>query len=455
MVDPIDYSSGLNQSLLTGARLGSLFADSKQQQMANEQAQAQLEQAKQFQTDWQTSFGDPQKMTALAAKYPGQMDAIKLGIGFQDQQQQMALGSAARDLRIAMATGSPQVVQQAAAKHAIALGSVGTSPEELMQQFQQDPQSLAHTVDAVGMSALGAKDYYGVENDRAQRQSERDRLAETARNNDMTNARGWGQIAVSRENSQRSAAGQGQTPASVREYEYFNSLSPEQQKTYMRVRGRPDAGMDGNTVQLSDGRTVSVSGKLHGAGASAFYEGTDTNGNMVRVPASAISAPPTSAASAQNYAMKKDLDVISGASPDDLGFMTGVTGGNGTPALGADVRSRVSGKDQRQLYIATQRIQGRMQNQGVAAARDMGASGINTVEEAKMYFQSMPQIDYSSPDAMKSSVQDIQEYTNNYNQQYQVSVGSGGGRQAAKQPSAQQPAGGSFTSKSGITFTVK
>ena len=29
---------------------------------------------------------------------------------------------------------------------------------------------------------------------------------------------------------------------------------------------------------------------------------------MVRVPASAIAAPPTSAASAQNYAMAKDLD---------------------------------------------------------------------------------------------------------------------------------------------------
>ena len=46
---------------------------------------------------------------------------------------------------------------------------------------------------------------------------------------------------------------------------------------------------------------------------------------MVRVPAGSIAAPATSAASAQNYAMKKDLDAISGASIDDLGFMTGIT----------------------------------------------------------------------------------------------------------------------------------
>ncbi|MEA7581150.1 hypothetical protein ONJ87_28115, partial [Salmonella enterica subsp. enterica serovar Anatum] len=42
-------------------------------------------------------------------------------------------------------------------------------------------------------------------------------------------------------------------------------------------------------------RTVNIDGKLHGAGANAFYEGIDDNGNMVRVPASAIAAPPTSA----------------------------------------------------------------------------------------------------------------------------------------------------------------
>ena len=55
--------------------------------------------------------------------------------------------------------------------------------------------------------------------------------------------------------------------------------------------------------------------------------------DAIMVPANAIAAPPTSAATAQNYAMKKDLDAISGASSDQLGFMTGITGGNGSPPL--------------------------------------------------------------------------------------------------------------------------
>ncbi|EAT6024106.1 DNA transfer protein, partial [Salmonella enterica] len=205
-----------------------------------------------------------------------------------------------------------------------------------------------------------------------------------------------------------------------------------------RANARTISGSEGNrVVQLADGRTVSVGGKLHGAGANAFYEGIDDNGNMVRVPASAIAAPPTSAASAQNYAMKKDIDALSSASAEDLGFMTGVTGSSGAPALGADIRSRASGGDQRKLYNAAQRVQGKMQNQGIAAARDMGASGINTVAEAKMYFQGMPQVDYSSPEALQQSMRDIQQYTDNYNQQYSVEVGNGGAQTQSSRPAQQ------------------
>lgn len=428
MVDPIDYTSGLNNSLLTGARLGGLIGMSRQQELENQKAAEAQQLAKQFQTDWQASFGDPQKMTALAAKYPTQMDAIKSGIGFQDEQHQQALGNAARDLRVAMATGNPQAVQQAATKHTGVLGSVGSSADDITQQFQQDPNSLANLVDAVGLSALGAKDYYGVTGDR-------DKLAETVRSNkagEGLQARGQN-ITMRGQDISASTARRGQDMAS------------------QRAGSRGDAGQGERVVQLADGRTVNVGGKLHGSGANAFYEGIDNTGNMVRVPASAIAAPATSAASAQNYAMKKDLDAILNSSSDKLGFMTGLTGGNGSPSWDAEARSRLGGGDQRQLFNAAKRIQGKMQNQGIAAAKDMGASGINTIPEAKLYFQGMPQVDYSSPEAMQQSIRDIQQYTDNRNQEYQVDVGNGG--QKSAQP--QQPAGGSYTSKSGIQFTVK
>lgn len=430
IVNPIDYSGG--SGFLQGLKAYGGMQEIQQARMANEQAAAQQEALNAFKSDWQASFGDPQKMSALVAKYPGQMDAIKSGIGFQDEQHQMSLGNAARDLRVAMATGNPQAVQLAAVKHAGVLNSVGSSVDDITQQFQQDPNGLANIVDAVGLSALGAKDYYGITGDR-------DKLAETVRSNkagEGLQARGQN-ITMRGQDMSSATARRGQDMAS------------------QRAGLRGDGGQGERVVQLADGRTVNVGGKLHGSGANAFYEGIDNTGNMVRVPASSIAAPATSAASAQNYAMKKDLDAILNSSSDKLGFMTGLTGGNGSPSWDAEARSRLGGGDQRQLFNATKRIQGKMQNQGIAAARDMGASGINTVAEAKMYFQGMPQVDYSSPEAMQQSMRDIQQYTDNYNQQYQVDVGNGGQRAAQPQQAAQQPAGGSYTSKSGIQFTVK
>ncbi|HAT2304000.1 TPA: phage DNA ejection protein [Citrobacter freundii] len=198
IVNPIDYSGG--SGFLQGLKAYGGMQEIQQARMANEQAAAQQEALNAFKSDWQASFGDPQKMSALVAKYPGQMDAIKAGIGFQDEQHQMSLGNAARDLRVAMATGNPQAVQLAAVKHAGVLSSVGSSADDITQQFQQDPNGLANIVDAVGLSALGAKDYYGVQNDRAQRQNDVAKLQEQVRSNKAGEAVQWANNNIAQQN---------------------------------------------------------------------------------------------------------------------------------------------------------------------------------------------------------------------------------------------------------------
>lgn len=389
------------------------------QQMQNQQAQIENQRKSQFYDAISTAT--PDQLPALRKQFPEYAQNIQQEIGIQDATHAKFVNDSLGKIQVAYASGDPQQVQSAIQSAAPALGSIGVQPEQAMQMFQSNPQQFGSLLNASMLSTLPIDKQYEVKNKEAV-------LNENIRSNKAGEGLQAMQIAQSRENSIRAASGQNSQPASVKEFQYFQSLSPEQQKTYMRVRGRPDAGGGNNVVKLADGRTVTVAGKLHGAGATAFYEGMDDDGNMVRVPANAIAAPPTSAANAQNFAMSKDLDVIENASPDSLEFMTGLTGGRGNAALGADVRSRVSGKDQRQLYNAAQRVQGKMQNQGIAAARDMGASGINTVAEAKMYFQGMPQVDYSGADAIQQSIKDIRQYTNDYNQQYDVNVG--GGRQA-------------------------
>ncbi|EFM3155674.1 phage DNA ejection protein [Escherichia coli] len=391
-------------------------------QMDQQKRQQEFQQAY---ADAYTS-GDRDAMRKLASQYPEQLDAVRNGMKFVDEDQRSTVGTLAASARLA--ASSPEAMMSWLQNNSSELTRAGVDPLDVAKMYQQNPQGFTEFVDHLGMAALGPIDYFNVQDKIAGREIDRGRLAETIRSNQAGEA--------------LTARGQ-------------NITMRGQDLSMQRASMKGAVGNNERTVQLADGRTVTVGGKLHGAGANAFYEGIDNEGNMVRVPAGSIAAPATSAASAQNYAMKKDLDAISGASIDDLGFMTGITGSSGSPALGADIRSRASGGDQRKLYNAAQRIQGKMQNQGIAAARDMGASGINTVAEAKMYFQGMPQVDFSSPEALQQSMRDIQQYTDNYNQQYNVNVGNGGKKSSRQQPATQQSAGGSYTSKSGIQFTVE
>ncbi|WP_227900144.1 phage DNA ejection protein [Escherichia coli] len=402
-------------------------------QMDQQKRQQEFQQAY---ADAYTS-GDRDAMRKLASQYPEQFDAVRNGMKFVDEDQRSTVGTLAASARLA--ASSPEAMMSWLQNNSSELTRAGVDPLDVAKMYQQNPQGFTEFVDHLGMAALGPEQYFQAQDRIVGREIDRGKLAETIRSNqagEALTARGQN-ITMRGQDLSASTARRGQDLA------------------MQRASTRGIAGNNERTVQLADGRTVTVGGKLHGAGANAFYEGIDNEGNMVRVPAGSIAAPATSAASAQNYAMKKDLDAISGASIDDLGFMTGITGSSGSPALGADIRSRASGGDQRKLYNAAQRIQGKMQNQGIAAARDMGASGINTVAEAKMYFQGMPQVDFSSPEALQQSMRDIQQYTDNYNQQYNVNVGNGGKKSSMQQPPTQQSAGGSYTSKSGIQFTVE
>ena len=394
------------------------------------QAAKQQEADAAFQKEYAAAIqsGDRQQVRDLMTKYPGQLEKIQSGMKWADEDQRNSIGTLAAGARLA--ASSPEAMQSWLQNNAKELARVGVDPNNVAQMYQQNPSGFGEFVDHLGMAALGPIDYFNVQDKMAGREIDRGRLAETIRSNQAGEAlTARGQDIMMR--------GQDLSAATARR---------GQDLAMQRASMKGAVGNNERTVQLADGRTVTVGGKLHGAGANAFYEGIDNEGNMVRVPAGSIAAPATSAASAQNYAMKKDLDAISGASIDDLGFMTGITGSSGSPALGADIRSRASGGDQRKLYNAAQRIQGKMQNQGIAAARDMGASGINTVAEAKMYFQGMPQVDFSSPEALQQSMRDIQQYTDNYNQQYNVNVGKSQRQQSQPTQVSQPAAGSNFSS---------
>ncbi|HAX7229427.1 TPA: DNA transfer protein [Escherichia coli] len=362
--------------------------------------------------------GDPSGLFKFAKENPAFVAQAQQAFSGLNEQQRNDMGDLAMRANVALSQG-PEAYSKFITDNKDRLNRVGANADWMIQTGIQNPEQLSHMLTTMSLGALGPEKAFAVQDKMAGREIDRGRLAETIRSNQAGEA--------------LTARGQ-------------NITMRGQDLSMQRASMKGGVGNNERTVQLADGRTVTVGGKLHGAGANAFYEGIDNEGNMVRVPAGSIAAPATSAASAQNYAMKKDLDAISGASIDDLGFMTGITGSSGSPALGADIRSRASGGDQRKLYNAAQRIQGKMQNQGIAAARDMGASGINTVAEAKMYFQGMPQVDFSSPEALQQSMRDIQQYTDNYNQQYNVNVGKSQRQQSQPTQVSQPAASSNFSS---------
>ncbi|EOY9080816.1 phage DNA ejection protein [Escherichia coli] len=414
--------SGANNVGLTALRGLAGVADIYKQQQQQERKAA-------FQKGYADAYasGDREQMRNLITAFPEEFEEVRKGMGYVDDAQRDDFGNLALKAQVASSLG-PGAFGRFMMDSEKEMRRLGIPPETIAEMQVNDPQGFQHFAGNLALFSLGHEKYFDIKDRMEGRRLEGERNQLTARGQDIT------------------MRGQDLSAATARR---------GQDLAMQRASMKGAVGNNERTVQLADGRTVTVGGKLHGAGANAFYEGIDNEGNMVRVPAGSIAAPATSAASAQNYAMKKDLDAISGASIDDLGFMTGITGSSGFPALGADIRSRASGGNQRKLYNAAQRIQGKMQNQGIAAARDMGASGINTVAEAKMYFQGMPQVDFSSPEALQQSMRDIQQYTDNYNQQYNVNVGNGGKKSSMQQPPTQQSAGGSYTSKSGIQFTVE
>lgn len=405
--------SGANNVALTGLRGLAGVADIYKQQQQQERKAA-------FQKGYADAYasGDREQMRNLITAFPEEFEEVRKGMGYVDDAQRDDFGNLALKAQVASSLG-PGAFGRFMMDNEKEMRRLGIPPETIAEMQVNDPQGFQHFAGNLALFSLGHEKYFDIKDQMAGREIDRGRLAETIRSNQAGEA--------------LTARGQ-------------NITMRGQDLSMQRASMKGVVGNNERTVQLADGRTVTVGGKLHGAGANAFYEGIDNEGNMVRVPAGSIAAPATSAASAQNYAMKKDLDAISGASIDDLGFMTGITGSSGSPALGADIRSRASGGDQRKLYNAAQRIQGKMQNQGIAAARDMGASGINTVAEAKMYFQGMPQVDFSSPEALQQSMRDIQQYTDNYNQQYNVNVGKSQRQQSQPTQVSQPAASSNFSS---------
>lgn len=410
----------------TENRLGQ--AKVTQMGMQNQQMQQESQRKQQFYDA--ISNATPDQLPALRRQFPEYAQIIQSEIGIQDADHAKFVNGALNKISLANMSGDPGQLQAALQQGSPALASLGITSDQALQMRQQDPEHFSSLLNAALLSTLPAEKQVDVKQNQQ-------KIDEAIRSNKAGEALQGQQIAVSRENSIRSANGQGNLPANVREYEYVKNLSPEDKKEYLRLTNKKVGGQL-QPAQLSSGETVMIDPAPLGAGSTKFYKGYDASGNVITVPVSSLATSADSATTAGQNLINSDLNNLQTATPDQLNVLTGVTGGIGNPALGADVRTRIGDQDTRKLYSSAQRIQGYMQNQGIGAAKAMGASGINTEAEAKRFFQSMPQLDYSSPDALISSAKTIDNYARSYNAKSNVNYGNQGQQQ---QPTSQQQPG--------------
>lgn len=127
------------------------------------------------------------------------------------------------------------------------------------------------------------------------------------------------------------------------------------------------------------------------------------------------------------------------------GDTTGVFGSfiNAGNMAGDLASAKLGSEKSRDVYNAVNRINGAMLSQGVADAKAMGASGINTVAEAQMYFKGLPSIDLSSPEAAMRAINQIDAYNKDFKQKQRQEVG------LPANPVSKQSSDGSFGSKYG------
>ncbi|EAR9565376.1 acyltransferase [Salmonella enterica] len=147
------------------------------------QQEKQAQRQKEFQQAYANAYasGDRGALRQLATQYPDQIESVRKGMRFIDEDQRNSIGTLAAGARLA--SSSPEAMQSWLQNNAKELTRVGVDPNNFVQMYQQNPSGFGEFVDHLGMAALGPIDYFNVQDKMAGREIDRGRLAETIRSN--------------------------------------------------------------------------------------------------------------------------------------------------------------------------------------------------------------------------------------------------------------------------------
>lgn len=172
-------------------------ARAKQQEMA----QQQKDDVRKQQYYDAIKNAKPEDLPALRRQFPDFADSVQKEIGVQGAEHAAFVNSALNNLSVAASSGDPNQMQSAIQKGAPALASLGVSPDQAFQLYQQDPQQFNSILTAARMATLPMDKQFDVQNDQDKNKLTARGQDITARGQDMDNARGWAGINIQQQNT--------------------------------------------------------------------------------------------------------------------------------------------------------------------------------------------------------------------------------------------------------------
>lgn len=409
----------------------------------------QAERQKEFQQAYGTAYasGDRTAMRNLAAQYPDQIEAVRNGMKFVDEDQRNTVGNLAAGARLA--ASSPGAMGAWLQGNAADLQRAGLDPAEVAQTYQQNPQAFGEFADHLGMAALGPDQYFAAQDRIVGRQQDQQKIEETARSNRASEAN-----AIRGQNLSYQSAMTGHNIAAQRlaldQQEFGLKVQQAQQKAQQLIEEAPKLSVNMEKSiekSVNDSAASTNSADSMAALAQQFREekpttglfgnasnmfakvtGTDTALRDLRIRQNALVNNQVLKFLPPGPATDRDVDIVRQGAPTDMDNPEVVA--RWLDAMSNLERRSAQFNDFKAEWMSANGNPGQSRNGGQVLGMDV-KKGESLGSAAKRYMANNPLPQASGTKAKK----DQQEVTQQYGQ---------------TQQQAQ-----AHTSKSGIKFTVE
>ncbi|EPC9925682.1 DNA transfer protein [Escherichia coli] len=143
--------------------------------------------------------GDPSGLFKFAKENPAFVAQAQQAFSGLNEQQRNDMSDLAMRANVALSQG-PEAYSKFITDNKDRLNRVGANADWMIQTGIQNPEQLSHMLTTMSLGALGPEKAFAVQDKMVGRQQEQQRINETIRNNDMTNARGWASNNIAQQN---------------------------------------------------------------------------------------------------------------------------------------------------------------------------------------------------------------------------------------------------------------